>query len=69
MASAVKRAVAQVLQTTLGEYIEGIDPASLNVGLWAGKIELSDLRLRPTAVAALAAALAAAAAAIGRLPY
>ena len=46
----VKKLLYGVLQDALGDYIEGLAPESLKLGLWSGKIELRDLRVNTKAV-------------------
>ena len=46
----VKKLLYGVLQDALGDYIEGLQPESLKLGLWSGKIELQDLRVNTKAV-------------------
>ncbi|OEU10030.1 hypothetical protein FRACYDRAFT_165020, partial [Fragilariopsis cylindrus CCMP1102] len=33
------------LQQTIGKYVKNLDPESLNVAVWSGKIELNSLEL------------------------
>jgi hypothetical protein len=42
--------VARVLSERLGEWIEGISPEALTIGVWRGDAQLSNLRLRPGAL-------------------
>ena len=46
----VKKLLYGVLQDALGDYIEGLAPESLKLGLWSGKIELQNLRVNTKAV-------------------
>ena len=46
----VKKLLYGVLQDALGDYIEGLQPESLKLGLWSGKIELQNLRVNTKAV-------------------
>jgi hypothetical protein len=40
-----KAALLDVLQQTIGKYVKNLDPESLNVAVWSGKIELNSLEL------------------------
>jgi len=40
-----KAALLDVLQQTIGRYVKNLDPESLNVAVWSGKIELNSLEL------------------------
>ena len=40
-----KAALLDVLQQTIGRYVKNLDPESLNVAVWKGKIELNSLEL------------------------
>ena len=40
-----KAAILDVLESTIGRYVENLDAESLNVAVWAGKIELNSLKL------------------------
>lgn len=42
-----------LLERVLGQYVEGLDRASLKVAVWAGNVTLSDLKLRSEAFYAL----------------
>ena len=46
----VKKLLYGVLQDALGDYIEGLAPESLKLGLWSGKMELQNLRVNTKAV-------------------
>lgn len=37
---------ANILNRILGSYVENLDPAQLNVGIWSGDVKLKNLRLR-----------------------
>ena len=37
-----KQALLSVLQKTMGKYVDGLDAKSLNLGLWSGKVALSN---------------------------
>ena len=63
----VKKILYGVLQDALGDYIEGLTPESLRLGLWSGKIELRDLRVNTKAVEALGLPVRIDAGSIGRL--
>ena len=41
------------LNVYLGKYVEGLDPQSLKVSVWAGDVVLRNLRLRPEALKGL----------------
>ena len=45
-----KRLLLNVLVDVLGNYVEGLNPENLKLGIWDGKIELSDLKLKRTAL-------------------
>jgi hypothetical protein len=45
-----KAAILNVLEDTIGRYVVGLDAKSLNVAVWAGKIELQSLQLDVEAV-------------------
>eukprot|EP00979_Chaetoceros_neogracilis_P000362 scaffold86_cov169-Chaetoceros_neogracile.AAC.5 len=45
-----KSAILSVLEDTIGRYVQGLDAKSLNVAVWAGKIELQSLQLDVLAV-------------------
>ena len=45
-----KAAILNVLEDTIGRYVQGLDAKSLNVAVWAGKIELQSLKLDVDAV-------------------
>jgi hypothetical protein len=45
-----KAAILNVLEDTIGRYVVGLDAKSLNVAVWAGKIELQALQLDVQAV-------------------
>ncbi len=45
-----KAAILNVLEDTIGRYVVGLDAKSLNVAVWAGKIELHSLQLDVDAV-------------------
>ena len=40
-----KAALLDVLQQTIGKYVKNLDPESLSVAVWSGKIELNSLEL------------------------
>ena len=40
-----KAALLDVLRQTIGKYVKNLDPESLNVAIWSGKIELNSLEL------------------------
>ena len=40
-----KKAILDVLENTIGRYVLNLDPHSLNVAVWSGKIELNSLEL------------------------
>eukprot|EP00957_Ditylum_brightwellii_P085144 6473828-Ditylum_brightwellii.AAC.1 len=45
-----KKAILDVLESTIGRYVLGLDAESLNVAVWSGKIELNALQLDIDAV-------------------
>lgn len=45
-----KAAILNVLEETIGRYVQGLDSKSLNVAVWAGKIELQGLKVDTRAV-------------------
>ncbi|KAL9187273.1 hypothetical protein ACHAXT_001376 [Thalassiosira profunda] len=45
-----KKAILEVLESTIGRYVLNLDAESLNVAVWSGKIELQSLRLDVAAV-------------------
>mmetsp|Transcript_4276 Transcript_4276/g.8218 ORF Transcript_4276/g.8218 Transcript_4276/m.8218 type:complete len:3387 (-) Transcript_4276:172-10332(-) len=45
-----KKAILEVLESTIGKYVLNLDAESLNVGVWAGKVELQSLQLDVNAV-------------------
>jgi vacuolar protein sorting-associated protein 13A/C len=45
-----KAAILHVLEETIGRYVLGLDAQSLNVAVWAGKIQLQSLQLDVDAV-------------------
>ena len=49
----LEEAVAEVLQKTLGAYLEGVDADNLNLSVWSGDVRLRSVRLRTEALAAL----------------
>ncbi|KAG5189846.1 vacuolar protein sorting-associated protein 13A N-terminal domain-containing protein, partial [Tribonema minus] len=46
----LSKKLANVLARTLGEYVQNVDEDSLQVGLWAGDLQLKNLELRPDAL-------------------
>ncbi len=45
-----KKAILEVLESTIGRYVHNLDAESLNVAVWSGKIELHNLQLDVSAV-------------------
>ncbi|KAL7448213.1 hypothetical protein ACHAWC_000446, partial [Mediolabrus comicus] len=45
-----KKAILEVLESTIGKYVHNLDSESLNVAIWSGKIELHSLQLDTHAV-------------------
>jgi len=45
-----KKAILDVLESTIGKYVKNLDAESLNVAVWSGKIELHSLELNIDAV-------------------
>mmetsp|Transcript_2476 Transcript_2476/g.5220 ORF Transcript_2476/g.5220 Transcript_2476/m.5220 type:complete len:2925 (-) Transcript_2476:1534-10308(-) len=45
-----KKAILEVLESTIGRYVLNLDAESLNVAVWSGKIELQSLQLDVAAV-------------------
>lgn len=39
--------VANILNRSLGAYVENFDPNQLNIGIWSGDVTLSNLKLKP----------------------
>lgn len=39
--------VANILNRSLGAYVENFDPKQLNIGIWSGDVTLSNLKLKP----------------------
>ena len=40
-----KKAILEVLESTIGRYVHNLDPTTLNVAVWSGQIQLSSLSL------------------------
>jgi hypothetical protein len=49
-ASMAKKAILDVLESTIGKYVQNLDSQSLNVAVWNGQIELHNLALNIGAV-------------------
>jgi Vacuolar sorting-associated protein 13, N-terminal/N-terminal region of Chorein or VPS13 len=49
----LERLIADILVRILGQYVTGISPESVSVGVWSGHLELHRLALRPEALAIL----------------
>ncbi|KAL1131713.1 hypothetical protein AAG570_011326 [Ranatra chinensis] len=45
-----KRVVATILNRYLGKYIQDLDTENLNVGIFGGDVQLSDLKIKPDAL-------------------
>jgi hypothetical protein len=45
-----KKAILDVLESTIGKYVHNLDAQSLNVAVWSGKIQLHNLELNTEAV-------------------
>lgn len=45
-----KKAILDVLESTIGKYVYNLDAQSLNVAVWSGKIQLHNLELNTEAV-------------------
>ena len=45
-----KKAILDVLESTIGKYVHNLDAQSLNVAVWSGKVQLSKLELNTEAV-------------------
>ena len=45
--------VLTILERVLGQYVEGLDRASLKVAVWSGNVTLTELKLRREACYAL----------------
>lgn len=43
-------AVARLLNQLLGKYVVDLDTENLNVGIFSGQVQLSDLKLKPEAL-------------------
>lgn len=41
---------AYYLNKYLGKYVDGVDPKSLRISVWAGNVVLTNLRIRPEAL-------------------
>lgn len=46
----LKRYLLSELTRVFGKYVDGLDDESLQVGVWSGKIELTDVKLRKDAI-------------------
>lgn len=46
-------AVARVLNQLLGKYVVDLDTENLNVGIFSGQVQLTDLKLKPEALVSL----------------
>ena len=46
----LKRYLLSKLTSVFGKYVDGLDDESLQVGVWSGKIELADVKLRKEAI-------------------
>jgi vacuolar protein sorting-associated protein 13A/C len=49
----LERLVSDLLVRVLGQYVHGITPETVRVGVWSGDLELHQLALRPDALAVL----------------
>eukprot|EP00970_Alexandrium_tamarense_P018299 scaffold13326_cov204-Alexandrium_tamarense.AAC.32 len=45
-----KKAILEVLENTIGRYVQNLDAESLNVAIWSGKIQLQSLQLNTNAI-------------------
>lgn len=43
-------AVAGILNRLLGKYVQDLDTENLNVGIFSGNVNLTDLKLKPEAL-------------------
>ena len=43
-------AVARILNRFLGKYVVDFDTENLNVGIFSGQVQLTDLKLKPEAL-------------------
>ena len=43
-----EKLITEVLNRVLGEFIENIDPAQLNISLTSGKVKLENMKLKST---------------------
>lgn len=43
-------AVARILNQLLGKYVVDLDTENLNVGIFSGHVQLTDLKLKPEAL-------------------
>ncbi len=59
--------VAYYLNQYLGEYLSGLDPASLRISVFAGDVTLTNLYLKPDALNALNLPVCVTAGLLGRL--
>jgi vacuolar protein sorting-associated protein 13A/C len=46
----IKQQLAKVLEQSVGKYVEGLNSDALNLSIWSGKIELTNLSLKPEAL-------------------
>ena len=46
----IKKQLATVLEKAVGKYVEGLNADALNLSIWSGKIELTNLSLKPEAL-------------------
>ena len=42
--------VARILNQLLGKYVQDLDTENLNVGIFSGKVQLTDLKLKAEAL-------------------
>ena len=47
--------VSYILNKYLSRYVENLDTDSLNISVWSGQVELTDLTLKPEALVSPAA--------------
>ncbi|KAF7285850.1 hypothetical protein GWI33_009822 [Rhynchophorus ferrugineus] len=59
--------VARILNQLLGKYVQDLDTENLNVGIFSGKVQLTDLKLKPEALYELRLPIEVIAGTIGKI--
>ncbi|XP_030755861.1 vacuolar protein sorting-associated protein 13A-like [Sitophilus oryzae] len=59
--------VARILNQLLGKYVQDLDTENLNVGIFSGKVQLTDLKLKPEALYELKLPIEVIAGTIGKI--